>query len=137
MRLAISSLKHNETSIKTFHDTIHVIFQRIHQRIVMLAYKRDEMISVTDLLKGFKTTLDKLTSHQLDKVAVMKNNKPEAVILSIDEYERLQVKHHWNRLDEASYLLSAFESLADAESKSLSLEELDAKLDQTIKRYEH
>ncbi len=103
----------------------------------MLAYKRDEMISVTDLLKGFKTTLDKLTSHQLDKVAVMKNNKPEAVILSIDEYERLQVKHHWNRLDEASYLLSAFESLADAESKSLSLEELDAKLDQTIKRYEH
>lgn len=103
----------------------------------MLAYKRDEMISVTDLLKGFKTTLDKLTSHQLDKVAVMKNNKPEAVILSIDEYERLQVKHHWNRLDEESYLLSAFESLADAESKSLSLEELDAKLDQTIKRYEH
>lgn len=103
----------------------------------MLAYKRDEMISVTDLLKGFKTTLDKLTSHQLDKVAVMKNNKPEAVILSIDEYERLQIKHCWNRLDEESYLLSAFESLADAESKSLSLEELDAKLDQTIKRYEH
>ncbi len=51
----------------------------------MQAYKRDEMISVTDLLKGFKTTLEKLTSHQLDKVAVMKNNKPEAVIVSIDE----------------------------------------------------
>ena len=66
----------------------------------MQAYKRDEMISVTDLLKGFKMTLEKLTSHQLDKVAVMKNNKPEAVIISIDEYERLQSKHYWNRLDE-------------------------------------
>ena len=41
----------------------------------MQAYKRDEMISVTDLLKGFKMTLEKLTTHQLDKVAIMKNNK--------------------------------------------------------------
>ena len=77
----------------------------------MLAYKRDEMISVTDLLKGFKTTLEKLTSHQLDKVAVMKNNKPEAVIISVDEYERLQSKHYWNRLDEKAYLSRAYASL--------------------------
>jgi PHD/YefM family antitoxin component YafN of YafNO toxin-antitoxin module len=102
----------------------------------MPAYKRDEMISVTDLLKGFKKTLEKLTSHQLDKVAVMKNNKPEAVIISIDEYERLQSKHYWNRLDEETYLTKAYESLTDTNSKTMSIEELDKKLGEIIGRNE-
>ena len=102
----------------------------------MQGYKRDEMISVTDLLKGFKMTLEKLTSHQLDKVAVMKNNKPEAVIISIDEYERLQSKHYWNRLDEETYLTKAYESLTDTDSKTMSIEELDKKLDEIIGRHE-
>jgi PHD/YefM family antitoxin component YafN of YafNO toxin-antitoxin module len=102
----------------------------------MQAYKRDEMISVTDLLKGFKATLEKLTSHQLDKVAVMKNNKPEAVIISVDEYERLQSKHYWNRLDEATYLTKAYESLTDTNSKTMSIEELDKKLGEIIGRHE-
>jgi len=102
----------------------------------MQGYKRDEMISVTDLLKGFKMTLEKLTSHQLNKVAVMKNNKPEAVIISVDEYERLQSKHYWNRLDEETYLTKAYESLTDTDSKTMSIEELDKKLDDTISRYE-
>lgn len=102
----------------------------------MQAYKRDEMISVTNLLKGFKMTLEKLTSHELDKVAVMKNNKPEAVILSIDEYERLQSKHYWNRLDEVTYLAKTYESLRDTDSKAMSTQELDKKLDETISRNE-
>ena len=102
----------------------------------MQAYKQDEMISVTDLLKGFKMTLEKLTTHQLDKVAVMKNNKPEAVIVTVDEYERLQSKHYWNRLDEATYLTKAYESLTDIDSKSITIEEFDKKLDETISRYE-
>ena len=102
----------------------------------MQAYKIDEMISVTDLLKGFKTTLDKLTSHQLDKVAVMKNNKPEAVIISVSEYERLQSKHYWNRLNEETYLTKAYESLTDIDSKTISIEELDNQLGEIISRYE-
>lgn len=102
----------------------------------MQAYKIDEMISVTDLLKGFKTTLDKLTSHQLDKVAVMKNNKPEAVIISVNEYERLQSKHYWNRLNEETYLAKAYESLTDTDSKTISVEELDKQLGKIINRYE-
>nr|WP_321265898.1 type II toxin-antitoxin system prevent-host-death family antitoxin [uncultured Sulfurimonas sp.] len=81
-------------------------------------------------------TLEKLTSHQLDKVAVMKNNKPEAVIVSVDEYERLQSKHYWNSLDEETYLTKAYESLTDTDSKAISIEELDKNLDQIISRYE-
>ena len=66
----------------------------------------------------------------------MKNNKPEAVIISVDEYERLQSKHYWNRLDEETYLTKAYESLADADSKTMSIEELDKKLGEIISRYE-
>ena len=102
----------------------------------MLAYKRDEMVAVTELLKSFKSTLEKLRTHQLDKVAVMKNNKPEAVILSIEEYERLYSGNYWNRLDEKSYLAKAYESLNDADTQPLSLETLEARLDSTIARHE-
>ncbi|MGZ8546625.1 MAG: type II toxin-antitoxin system Phd/YefM family antitoxin [Sulfuricurvum sp.] len=56
----------------------------------MIAYSRDEMVSVTELLKTLRQTLDKIAHHSVEKIAVMKNNRPEAVMLSIDEYERIK-----------------------------------------------
>jgi hypothetical protein len=56
----------------------------------MIAYSRDEMVSVTDLLKSLRQTLDKISLRSVEKIAVMKNNRPEAVMLSIDEYERIK-----------------------------------------------
>ena len=56
----------------------------------MVAYSRDEMISVTELLKTFRQTLDRIADHSVEKIAVMKNNRPEAVVLSVDEYERIK-----------------------------------------------
>lgn len=56
----------------------------------MIAYSREEMVSVTDLLKSLRQTLDKISHHSVEKVAVMKNNRPEAVMLSIEEYERIK-----------------------------------------------
>jgi len=56
----------------------------------MIAYSREEMVSVTDLLKTLRQTLDKISQHSVEKIAVMKNNRPEAVMLSIDEYERIK-----------------------------------------------
>jgi PHD/YefM family antitoxin component YafN of YafNO toxin-antitoxin module len=56
----------------------------------MIAYSRDEMVSVTDLLKSLRQTLDKISHQTVEKVAVMKNNRPEAVMLSVEEYERIK-----------------------------------------------
>jgi len=56
----------------------------------MIAYRREEMVSVTELLKTLRQTLDKISHHTVEKIAVMKNNRPEAVMLSIDEYERIK-----------------------------------------------
>ena len=56
----------------------------------MVAYTRDEIISVTDLARNVSTTLASITRRTKEKIAISKNNKLEAVIIDIDEYERLR-----------------------------------------------
>ena len=56
----------------------------------MHAYTKEELISSTDIVRNFSAILDSIKEHRRDKVAVMRKNKLEAVILSIDEYERIQ-----------------------------------------------
>jgi hypothetical protein len=56
----------------------------------MTSYARDEMVSVTDIVKGFKANLEKVTEHAVEKLAIMRNNKPEAVIVPVDEYEKMK-----------------------------------------------
>ena len=56
----------------------------------MVAYTRDEIISATDLARNVSATLNSVVKHAQDKIAIMKNNKLEAVIIEIEEYERLK-----------------------------------------------
>ncbi len=56
----------------------------------MTSYARDEMVSVTEIVKGFKANLEKVTGHAVEKLAIMRNNKPEAVIVPVDEYEKMK-----------------------------------------------
>ena len=56
----------------------------------MVTYAREEMISVTTLLKTFRQALDKVSTKGVEKIAVMKNNRPEAVLVGVEEYERMR-----------------------------------------------
>lgn len=56
----------------------------------MVTYARDEIVSASDVARSFSKILKDLTSHTKDKVAISKNNKLEAVIVPIEEYERMQ-----------------------------------------------
>jgi len=56
----------------------------------MVAYARDEIISVSDMARGFSNVLGSIINHTKDKVAISKNNKLEAVIVNIEEYEKLK-----------------------------------------------
>jgi PHD/YefM family antitoxin component YafN of YafNO toxin-antitoxin module len=56
----------------------------------MVAYTRDEIISVSDLARNLSTSLSSLLDHTREKLAISKNNKLEAVIISIEEYERMR-----------------------------------------------
>jgi prevent-host-death family protein len=56
----------------------------------MVAYSRDEIISVSDLARNLSAALGGLLDYSKEKLAISKNNKLEAVIIPIDEYERMK-----------------------------------------------
>ena len=56
----------------------------------MVAYARDEIISVSDIARSFSNVLGNIIDHTKEKIAISKNNKLEAVILNIEEYEKLK-----------------------------------------------
>jgi len=56
----------------------------------MITYAKSEMIGITELGKSLGSYLDKVTSNVFTKIAIIRRNKPEAVIIPIEEYEMLQ-----------------------------------------------
>ena len=56
----------------------------------MIAYSRDEIISASDVARNFSAVLKDIVNHTRERFAISKNNKLEAIVLPIDEYERLK-----------------------------------------------
>ncbi len=63
----------------------------------MVAYTRDEIISATELARNVSGTLNSIVNNLKDKIAISKNNKLEAVIIDIEEYECL--KEAYDRME--------------------------------------
>ena len=55
----------------------------------MVSYTKEEMVGITELGKSLGSYLDKVTNRVFDKIAIIRRNKPEAVIIPIEEYEIL------------------------------------------------
>ena len=55
----------------------------------MVAYRQNELVSSTEISKQFGEYVSKIKDGLLDKIGVLKNNKLNAVILSVEEYERM------------------------------------------------
>lgn len=53
-------------------------------------YTKDELISSTEIVRNFSSILDSIKNNRREKVAILRKNKLEAVILPIEEYERIQ-----------------------------------------------
>jgi len=56
----------------------------------MVTYSRDEIISASEIARSFSTVLKDLMTQTKERFAISKNNKLEAVVLPIEEYERLR-----------------------------------------------
>ena len=56
----------------------------------MVAYAQQEMVGITELSKSLSGYIEKVSSHAVEKLAVVRHNKPEVVILGIAEYERMK-----------------------------------------------
>ena len=90
----------------------------------MIAYKRDEIISASDVARGFSNILNSITNHTKDKFAISKNNKLEAVILDIEEYERLQMVYDRFEENQIKQILEqrSKEDLEVSHSKTISID---------------
>ncbi|CAA6808244.1 MAG: Unknown protein [uncultured Sulfurovum sp.] len=55
----------------------------------MVAYTQNELVSATEISKQFGEYISKVKNGLLDKIGILKNNKLNAVILSVEEYEQL------------------------------------------------
>ncbi|HEF5408393.1 TPA: type II toxin-antitoxin system Phd/YefM family antitoxin [Campylobacter jejuni] len=56
----------------------------------MLSFKQDEIYTATEVVRNFSPIMEKLKKSENGKIVILKNNKFEAVILSMKEFERLQ-----------------------------------------------
>ena len=56
----------------------------------MASFNQDEIYTATEVVRNFSAVLSKVSSGELKKAVIVKNNKFEAVMLSLKEYERLE-----------------------------------------------
>ena len=56
----------------------------------MLSFKQDEIYTATEVVRNFSPIMDLLKKSESGKIVILKNNKFEAVMLSMKEFERLQ-----------------------------------------------
>ncbi|MCQ2585675.1 MAG: hypothetical protein MJ185_08785 [Treponema sp.] len=54
-----------------------------------MTFEKKEIVSATALVRQFSSFLTFLTTQKLRKIAIIRNNEMEAVVLPIKEYERL------------------------------------------------
>ncbi|HBA73376.1 MAG TPA: hypothetical protein DER40_15735 [Geobacter sp.] len=57
---------------------------------VMAHYAREEIMSSSDVVRNFGAVLSSVVKHQREKVAIIRNNRLEAVLIAADVYERLE-----------------------------------------------
>jgi prevent-host-death family protein len=53
-------------------------------------YSKEDIYTATEVVRNFSTILKSVVNKEKDRVVIVKNNKFEAVILHIDEYEKLK-----------------------------------------------
>lgn len=53
----------------------------------MASFTQDEIFTATEVVRNFSAMLNKVGQNQ--KVVILKNNKIEAIMLNLKEYERL------------------------------------------------
>jgi PHD/YefM family antitoxin component YafN of YafNO toxin-antitoxin module len=58
----------------------------------MMAFEKKEIVSATQLVRQFSNFLTELTNRKLNKIAIIRNNEMQAVVLPIDEYENLVLR---------------------------------------------
>lgn len=57
---------------------------------MMVTYTKDEIITATDAVRNFSAVLKSISKNEKEKVVIVKNNNFEAVIISLEKYEKME-----------------------------------------------
>ncbi len=94
----------------------------------MVTYGANELISSSEFAKKFGSYLSQISKHSVEKLAILKNNKVEAVMISKDEYEAMC--EALKRVEAEQFLASVERGLSDVEKgKTHAIETLWNALD--------
>ena len=90
----------------------------------MVTYSADELIPSSVFAKQFGSYLTQIRESAVEKLAILKNNKVEAVLISKDEYERMKMA-----LDERENqdIINIVEERLSKPYKTISFEEMAKK----------
>ncbi len=80
----------------------------------MVTFARNEIVSSSQFVRGFAGFLQRMTKSNDAKIAVVKNNQMQAVMIPIDEYERLK------SLEEAAEQKEIFETIQERKNTPVS-----------------
>lgn len=92
----------------------------------MVAYTQNELVSATEISKQFGEYLAKVKEGLVDKIGVLKNNKLNAVMISVEEYERMVEAQ--NRLEDLEMYQEIQERLKTPKEEYISGDEVLKKL---------
>lgn len=56
----------------------------------MVTFARNEIVSSSQFVRNFATFLKRLTESKQEKIAIIKNNEMQAVMIPVEEYEKLK-----------------------------------------------
>lgn len=56
----------------------------------MATFARNEIVSSSQFVRNFATLLKQLTESKQEKIAIIKNNEMQAVMIPVEEYEKLK-----------------------------------------------
>ena len=56
---------------------------------LMISYTQDEIMTATDVVRNFSSVLKSIARKEKEKVVIVKNNHFDAVMISVDKYEKL------------------------------------------------
>lgn len=94
----------------------------------MVSFSTNELISSSEFAKKFGSYLSQIKDSTVEKLAILKNNKVEAVVVSKDDYEKMSEALKY--VEAQQIMTSIGKGLVDIKNgKTQPIEELWDKLD--------
>jgi PHD/YefM family antitoxin component YafN of YafNO toxin-antitoxin module len=98
----------------------------------MAHYAREEIMSSSEVVRNFGAILNSVVQHRCEKIAILRNNRLEAVLVAVDVYERMekavetaQAAVTDGRVENSSAVLDFLNNNRIASASRLSAEEIN------------